>query len=270
MEQNSSLVDLLENINPASQNLYNYLESQDIDRLSSTSKTTKSIINTYIRNNNNKFIRDIIYNIYFDSLCYLIDSLLTKYKMREDEDGGFMFSLEGGDVSLNFDSTDRGRRDISITVLNSSNNRDTINKVINYLAIFDNVIKRDEYDIDEDDKLYITMYKTLDLYYFTYFVKNFKIFDNKIIKLNYDSFTFYEYRNDEIFLKNEEIIEYYVNISNIFNPTKNELIKFISMININIDNNVLTSENDVLLDLAVKYNYLFKNKDVINFLRNVL
>ncbi len=268
MDEESSLINLIENITPASQTLYNYLNSQDIAKLSLTSKQTKDILNTYISNNNSKFIKDQIYNIYLDSLCYLMYSLVMTYTINED----FIVSLNGNnDTGIGFvlsQSMVGQRYNIDIYINNSSNNRNLVEYVDEYLKSF-NMLDKPQFNEFEEDDVSYHISTDLNLYEFTYFIKNFKPFQEEKTTFYYDDVGNAQLDTNEAFEKNMDLLDYYLSIKNVFHPTKSDLIYLLNMLNVKIDLS-LSSEQYVLKDLALKYNYLFKNRDFINFINNTL
>lgn len=216
--------------------------------------------------------RDQIYNIYLDSLCQLIYSVVLVYPYQKIDNKQIYIGLYNRYVILSF-IKELNFDDYTIRVVIYPNDIKRIKYVKDYLQMLN--LKS---HIVKDEMVTYIMYlsenKSLNLYKFTYFIKNLIHFQDYKVKLSYyDSDT-----NKRINLNNMEadrlykdgyLLNLYKNIDDVFHPTKYDIINILDYIGSAVG---LFSENEsnVQNDLALKYSYLFKNKDFINFLRNIL
>ncbi len=291
MNNESSLVNLLSNATPASRTLYNYLDTFDIQALSSTSKTAKNIIDSYTYDNNNyndKFIKDQIYNVYLDSLCQLMYSVVTVYRYQINNAFTFFSKQTSKDEQLRV-----GLYSSNITIeiipkvklyeyeiIISINSSDTkLTKYINnYLSFLDikSTINEDEekivYSINETE----SGHENLNLYKFTYFIKNFKPVRDNIVTFRYNALynnvhlDDLDYRETINLLRDGDLLYMYKDIEDVFHPTKYNILDILDYISLIGDMFSRYNPTNVQTDLGLKYNYLFKNKDFINFIKNIL
>ncbi len=259
-EDESTFINLMGNFNPASRRVYDYLTSKDIANLRLTSNDTRNIISSYILNNNNDFIKNQIYNVYIECLSYLIFSLLYKNKVNTD----FTIHINSNNVYITMVD------DLTIFIEIENNKNEYINSIEKMLKTL--YLNYDiEYNNDKSLRTYIFKI-TDDNIKLTYLISNLNLIADEKYTLDFQYEENQDYKTYVIYnynlQSNQNIIRFFEQIPDLLNPTKMELIKLLKLINIDFNKNNV--KNNIVYDLGLKFKYLFKNKDVLNFLDVVL
>ncbi len=251
-----------ESVNPVSQTIYQYLDLNDIANIQKTTKNLDSYLKSYIKFNNDNFIKIQVYNIYIKALYLSIYQTLKYY------DNSTCSIMRDRDFLIDFRFLKDDRADVEVQINNSSNNNyvKTVSKYLDDLNINYNV----DYDKDADNTFIIfDSPKGMDEFY--YFMLKFPILPSRNNQRQTDEihkYTFlYSFDQDTDDSDGDsELNDIYAKVKDLFNPNKDDLIKLLKTLQYK------NTDESVFKDVKIRFVNFYENtdKDFLKFIYNNL